>query len=263
MFKPLMSLLLTLGIAAGAHADATTPDQALRGTTEKIQNLIKDNYKTYRKDLPTFYKAVDDVVVPRFDVPYITQLVLATHYKGATPPSSAARFSDVVQEHAGARLRQRHARQLRFDPGRVAAGPCRRREGAGQHQHEHQRPARSTLIGFRVRKVADDWKVFDIAVENVSLVTNFRTQLECRDQAHKGLDDGDRADGKRRVHAGRAGRQLIACRRSPHSTANSASPAFRTGWRRPMHAGRVPARTGSESKVTRRPTRPGWPCCSN
>lgn len=82
MFKTILTLLLSLGVAFGAHA--TAPDEALRGTTEKLQTLIRDNYKTYRADLPQFYKAVDDVVVPRFDVPYITQLVLATHYRGAS-----------------------------------------------------------------------------------------------------------------------------------------------------------------------------------
>ncbi|MBA4284430.1 MAG: hypothetical protein C0434_02725 [Xanthomonadaceae bacterium] len=175
MFKKLMALVLSFGITAGAHAAATTPDQALRGTTEQIQNLIKDNYKTYRADLPTFYKAVDEVVVPRFDVPYIAQLVLATHYKTASA-DQRSRFAEsfknmLVRAYGNAMLDNYNSIQIEWLPVRVdgdkALVNTSMSSGAGQKY----------AIGFRVRKVNDDWKVFDIAVENVSLITNFRTQL--------------------------------------------------------------------------------------
>lgn len=175
MFKPLMSLLLTLGLAAGAHADATTPDQALRGTTEKIQSLIKDNYKTYRKDLPTFYKAVDDVVVPRFDVPYIAQLVLATHYKTASA-DQRSRFADafknmLVRAYGNAMLDNYNSIQIEWLPVRIDGDKALVNTSMSNSGGEKY------AIGFRVRKVNEDWKVFDIAVENISLITNFRTQL--------------------------------------------------------------------------------------
>lgn len=175
MFKRLMTLVLTLGFAASVHANATTPDQALRGTTEKIQSLIKDNYKTYRADLPTFYKAVDEVVVPRFDVPYIAQLVLATHYKTASA-EQRTRFAEsfknmLVRAYGNAMLDNYNSIQIEWLPVRIdgdkALVNTSMSSGAGQKY----------AIGFRVRKVNDDWKVFDIAVENVSLITNFRTQL--------------------------------------------------------------------------------------
>lgn len=186
MFKRLLTLVLTLGFAAGAQAAATTPDQALRGTTEQIQGLIKANYKTYRADLPTFYKAVDDVVVPRFDVPYITQLVLATHYKTATPEQRtrfAASFKNMlVRAYGNAMLDNYASIQIEWLPVRVDGNQAlvntSMSSGAGQKY----------AIGFRVRKVNDDWKVFDIAVEGLSLITNFRTQLKAEIEKN-GLDN--------------------------------------------------------------------------
>lgn len=186
MFKRLMTLVLTLGVAAGAHAAAATPDQALRGTTEQIQKLIKDNYKTYRADLPTFYKAVDEVVVPRFDVPYIAQLVLATHYKTASA-EQRSRFAQsfknmLVRAYGNAMLDNYNSIQIEWLPVRVdgdkALVNTSMSSGGGQKY----------AIGFRVRKVNDDWKVFDIAVEGLSLITNFRTQLKAEIEK-SGLDD--------------------------------------------------------------------------
>lgn len=183
MFKRILTLVLSLGVAFGAQA--ATPDEALRGTTEQLQKLIKDNYKAYRADPSQFYKAVDDVVVPRFDVPYITQLVLATHYKGATP-EQRTRFSEsfknmLVRAYGNAMLDNYDSIQVEWLPVRVDG------EKALVNTSMSTSSGKKYLIGFRVRKVADDWKVFDIAVENVSLVTNFRTQLGAEIKA-KGLD---------------------------------------------------------------------------
>ena len=184
MFKPILTLLLSLGIAFGAHA-STTPDTALRGTTEQLQKLIKDNYKTYRADLPQFYKAVDEVVVPRFDVPYISQLVLATHYKTATP-EQRTRFAEsfknmLVRAYGNAMLDNYDSIQIEWLPVRVDG------DKALVNTSMASSSGKKYLIGFRVRKIAEDWKVFDIAVENVSLVTNFRTQLSAEIKAN-GLD---------------------------------------------------------------------------
>ena len=173
MFKTLMTLLLSFGIAFGARAG--TPDEALRGTTEQLQKLIKDNYKSYRADLPQLYKAVDDVLVPRFDVPYIAQLVLATHYKAASP-EQRTRFAEsfknmLVRAYGNAMLDNYDSVQIDWLPVRVDG------DRALVNTSLSSAAGKKYLIGFRVRKVAEDWKVFDIAVENVSLVTNFRTQL--------------------------------------------------------------------------------------
>lgn len=177
MLKRLFALLvLAVGVNATASA-ATTPDQALRGTTEQIQKQIQANYKDYRADLNKFYGVVDQVVVPRFDVPYIAQLVLATNYAAATP-DQRTRFANsfknmLVRAYANAMLDNYDSIQIEWlpvrpsDDGKTALVNTSMKSGSGK----------AYAIGFRVRKVADDWKVFDIVVENLSLITNFRTQL--------------------------------------------------------------------------------------
>ncbi len=119
MLKKFLFLILSLAWVAQAAA-APPPDEALKVTTEQLQKLIQANHKTYQADLPKFYEAVDDVVVPRFDVPYIAQLVLATNYKPASD-------EHCVQEHDGQGLCERDARQLRLDRDRLVAGAPGRR----------------------------------------------------------------------------------------------------------------------------------------
>jgi phospholipid transport system substrate-binding protein len=187
MLKKFLFLILSFGIAANAAA-ATTPDEALKGTTEQLQKLIAANYKAYRADLPKFYAAVDDVVVPRFDVPYIAQLVLATNYKAASE-DQRSRFATafknmMVRAYANAMLDNYSSIQIEWLPVRLGEGAKTAQVNTTMKSDSGQAYA----IGFRVRKVGDDWKVFDIAVENISLITNFRTQLNAEIKKN-GLDD--------------------------------------------------------------------------
>jgi len=186
MFKNLMALIVALGCAAGVQAADSAPDAALRGTTEQIQNLIKDHYRIYREDLPTFYKAVDEVVVPRFDVSYIAQLVLATHYKTATA-DQRKRFAEsfknmLVRAYGNAMLDNYDSIQIEWLPVRIDG------DKALVNTIMSSGGGRKYAIGFRVRKISDDWKVFDIAVENISLITNFRSQLSAEIKKN-GLDN--------------------------------------------------------------------------
>lgn len=187
MLKKFLFLILSFGIAASAAA-STAPDEALKGTTEQLQKLIAANYKAYRADLPKFYAAVDEVVVPRFDVPYIAQLVLATNYKAASD-DQRKRFADafknmMVRAYANAMLDNYSSIKIEWLPVRLGDGDKTALVNTTMKSDSGQAYA----IGFRVRKVGEDWKVFDIAVENISLITNFRTQLNAEIKKN-GLDD--------------------------------------------------------------------------
>ncbi len=189
MLKKFLTLILGFGLAAqvAAAPAAATPDTALKGTTEQLQKLIQANYKAYRADLPKFYRAVDEVVVPRFDVPYIAQLVLASNYKAATADQRsrfAAAFKNMmVRAYANAMLDNYNSIQIDWLPVRLGEND----KTALVNTTMKSDSGKAYAIGFRVRNVDNDWKVFDIAVENISLITNFRTQLNAEIKKN-GLD---------------------------------------------------------------------------
>lgn len=177
MLKTLSGFLFALGIAFAAQADTLAPDVAVRSTTEQLQALIKQNYKDYRADTTKFYKTVNDVVVPRFDVPYIAKLVLATNYRTANG-EQRTRFAEafknmLVRSYANALLDNYDSVKVTWEPVRMAAGAS----DTVVNTVLQRDVGKPYAIGFRVHLVGDDWKVYDISVENISLVTNFRTQL--------------------------------------------------------------------------------------
>lgn len=178
MFKNILGFVLAFGLAGGAFAaTATTPEQALRTTTEQLQASIKAHYTEFRADSTKFYKFVDDSVVPRFDVPYIAQLVLGLNYRTASA-DQRTRFAEafknmLVRSYANAMLDNYDSVNIQWLPVRLAPGAT----DAVVNTTMARDVGKPYAIGFRVHAVNDDWKVYDISVENISLVTNFKTQL--------------------------------------------------------------------------------------
>jgi phospholipid transport system substrate-binding protein len=178
--RSLLALAVFLGLAGAAQADAMpsqAPDAALKTTTEQIRGLIKAHYAEYKADQAKYYKVVDEVVVPRFDVPGITKLVLGQNYRTATP-EQRERFSKafkdmLVGSYANAMLDNYNSVTINWMPPRASAEATDVAVNSTLTRDNGQ----SYGIGFRVHVVDGDWKIWDITVENVSLVLNFRTQI--------------------------------------------------------------------------------------
>ena len=91
--------LAALNAHAAASAPAAapvTPGQIVRETTEKVQDLIRQNHEKYRADQRAFYKVVDDVLVPRFDVKAIAQQVMGRNWRNASD-DQRSRFTEAFK----------------------------------------------------------------------------------------------------------------------------------------------------------------------
>ena len=182
----LAGLVLSLG-ALGAHAATTTPapaaaaqapDQIVRGTTEQMQVLIRDNHEKYRADQQAFYKVVDEVLVPHFDVRYIAQLVLGKNWRAASE-DQRKRFTDafklmLIRSYAQTLLDNYDSVKAEWQPLRLSADVADVTVRVNLMRKSGQQPV---AIGFNMRRVDNDWKIYDISVEAISLVANFRSQI--------------------------------------------------------------------------------------
>jgi len=180
-----MTLGLTLGLSltfgAVALADpmpAQPPDVAVKNTTEQIRALIRAHHDEYKADQNKFYQAINEVVVPRFDVPFIAKLVLSKNYRAATPDQRthfASAFKDMLlHSYANAMLDNYDSAKVDWMPARMSPDSTE----AAVNSVVKRDNGQTYAIGFRVHAVDGDWKIYDITVENVSLVLNFKTQID-------------------------------------------------------------------------------------
>lgn len=183
-----LSLGLSLGLASAASAAPAQPaDVVIKSATTEFQELIKANHQTYRSDLEGFYKVVDAKVVPHFDTKGIAQLVLGRNWKTATPEQRQrfeAAFKDsLIRTYARAMLDYYDSIQTEWAPLRAEAAST----DVTVNVKILRQNAPPIPLSFSMHTVGDTWKVYDIAVENISLITNFRSQINAEVKAN-GLD---------------------------------------------------------------------------
>lgn len=181
-------LLAALGFSfASQAAPSQAADTVIKTATTEFQDLIKQNHEKYRADLPGFYKVVEDKVVPYFDTKGIAQLVLGRNWKTATADQRTrfeAAFKDsLIRTYARAMLDYHDSVSAEWAPLKAEAGAT----DVNVNAKIIRQNAPPIPLSFSVHAVGDAWKIYDISVENISLITNFRSQLNTEIKAN-GLD---------------------------------------------------------------------------
>jgi len=181
-------LLAALGLSFASQAAPSQPaDTVIKTATTEFQDLIKQNHEKYRADLPGFYKVVEDKVVPYFDTKGIAQLVLGRNWKTATADQRTrfeAAFKDsLIRTYARAMLDYHDSVSAEWAPLKAEAGAT----DVNVNAKIIRQNAPPIPLSFSVHAVGDAWKIYDISVENISLITNFRSQLNTEIKAN-GLD---------------------------------------------------------------------------
>lgn len=173
-------LLVGLLIAAfstplAAGATAPMPEELVRERTAKIVELIKTNRDAYSKDHRKLYVMVDEQVLPYFDFRVMARSVLGHHWREATE-DQRERFTREFRELL---VRTYATALLKYNDEEIAFLPFTARpDDQTAVVRTEVRPAGggpSIPIHYGFYRSEAGWKVYDVVVEGVSLVTNYRS----------------------------------------------------------------------------------------
>lgn len=181
--QPLRSLcfgvIAALTLSGPALAASVSPDQVIKSTTTTIQSDISKNVSQYQANKASFYKMVDTQIVPHFDTAYIAKVILGTHLKQATPAQVTqfeAAFKDMlVHSYADKLLEYYDSIDVDVKPARLTSDGKRATVDTMLNRKDGKPPI---AVSFSMRDDNGEWKVWDIKAENISLVLNFRTQID-------------------------------------------------------------------------------------
>ncbi len=174
MKRPGILLTLVLGFMIGTVQADVPPDQLVRERTTKIIELLKKNKDTYAKDHKKLYAMVQEQVLPYFDFRAMSRLVLGKHWREANEDQRnrfAAEFRDLlVRTYATALLKYTNEEVL-YLPFRSSPG-----EKTVTVKTEVKQGGGGPLIPIHYSFYLTDasWKVFDVTIDGVSLVTTYR-----------------------------------------------------------------------------------------
>jgi phospholipid transport system substrate-binding protein len=193
----LAGLLLFCGVTFAAAdplpAPPAAPGTAELGPYELVTKVAQDTLRDldahraeYQKDHHKIRELVDKNMLPYFDTAYAAQLVLAKHWKTATPEQRKrfveAFYQSMLQTYGDA--------VVDFTPDRLKILPFQGnpQDTTATVRSEIRRDNGSRAqVNYALRKTAQGWKAYDVQIEGVSYIKSFRTDFGSEiDQ--KGLD---------------------------------------------------------------------------
>lgn len=167
-------LAVVLGIAMPAAGADVPPDQLVRERTGRIIELLKANKDAYARDHKKLYAMVNEQVLPYFDFRAMSRLVLGRHWREASDDQRerfTTEFRDLlVRTYATALLKYTNEQVLylpfRSSPGEKTATVKTEVKQAGGGPN--------IPIHYSFYLTDASWKVFDVTIDGVSLVTTYR-----------------------------------------------------------------------------------------
>lgn len=180
------ALICILGMA-GAHAAAESAEDVVRQTTSEVLTRLDADKDALKSDPKRLFELIDEVVLPKFDFERMSRWVLGRNWNAA----DAAAQEQFVYEFRRLLVRTYGTALLEYSNQRVNVLPATAEEGAGTvtvRTEVLRADGRPIAINYRLHESGGEWKVFDVAIEGVSLVSTYRSSFA--DEVRKGGIDG-------------------------------------------------------------------------
>lgn len=185
MKKLFLSLCLLLSIgasaaaepaaapAAGAMAALMAPDVLVRDVSSDVLAIVRDDHAIRAGDTGRVVDLVEEKVLPHFNFRRMTMLAVGKDWRQATPEQQnelVNAFRTLLVRTYSNALTQYRNQVIEYKPARFGAADTTVRV----QTEVRQAGAQPINIDYVLEKTDRGWKVFDVVVAGVSLVTNYR-----------------------------------------------------------------------------------------
>jgi len=184
------SVMPLIGSASAAPQPGNAvvgPQEFMDGISKRMFAALDGNRAAITKDPQKVYPLVDQILLPHFDIEYASQLVLAQHWRDASP-DQRKRFIDAFYK---ALLHTYGNALTDFTADRLKKLPFRGDATANRAtvRTEVTRSSGAVVpVDYVMRKTdTGEWKAFDVVIEGISYVRNYRTDLGA-EADQRGLD---------------------------------------------------------------------------
>jgi phospholipid transport system substrate-binding protein len=164
--------------AAAPAVNHQAPAQIVQGIADQLATAIEGHRSELKHNKEKLISIIDEVFLPHFDIDYASILVLGRHAREATP-AQRERFAKAFYNS----ITHRYAEGLlNYTRGRVKVLPFK---GDLNDKRSVVRTqvvlddGKLISIDYAFRKSrSGDWKAYDVIIEGISYVTNYRNQVD-------------------------------------------------------------------------------------
>lgn len=171
MLKRMVGIGLTLFSLMAFAQEA--PDVLVQRVTTEVIDIVKKDRAIQEGNPQRIRDLVEAKVLPNFNFTRMTERAVALAWRTASPAQKealTAEFRSLLVRSYSNTLTQYKNQKIEFKPLRIQAG-----DSTATVRSEVKQPgAKAINIDYALENSPDGWKVFDVKVDGVSLITNYR-----------------------------------------------------------------------------------------
>jgi phospholipid transport system substrate-binding protein len=176
-------LLLALLLAAPAVASADA-EEIVRQTSDQMLTELKERKQELQASPSKIYALVEHIVLPRFDFERMSRLVLGKHWPRASEGEQEAFvrvFRELLVRTYATALLNYSGQEIVYLPSHKAADG----KEVTVNTKVQATGAPAIPINYRLYLNGKEWQVYDLSIDGVSLVSNYRSTFSSQIKRYK------------------------------------------------------------------------------
>jgi len=172
--KSLFSLILgLLLLSTSVFAQEDSPDALIKKVTEDVLTIVRQDKDIQSGNTKKAIELVEAKVLPNFNFVHMTALAMGKDWNKATPEQRkqlSDEFKTLLVRTYSKALTGYKDQTVRYKPTKMQAGDAE----VVVKTEVVQSGSKPIQLDYSMEKLAEGWKVYDVIVAGVSLVTNYR-----------------------------------------------------------------------------------------
>jgi phospholipid transport system substrate-binding protein len=169
----LLCVIAILAMRVTMADPVESPLKLLQKTSDEVINVLKAKADELEKNPDQIYGVVNQYIIPHLDDVTMAKLALGKNWNKASREQKiefVEQFRTLLVRTYGKSLLEYRNQTINFFPLRLDEG-----EDRVEVKSEVQQPgAPSIPVNYRMRLKDNEWKVYDLSIDGVSLVTSYR-----------------------------------------------------------------------------------------
>jgi len=171
-YIPILGLLLAF-TSSLSLAEKIPADALIKNTAEQVLKALEEQQEQLKKDPNHVYKLVDEIILPHLDFEKMAKLALGKNWRKANKSQQkefTQAFRQLLVRTYSKSLNEYTGQKVIYLPFRMKAGETK----VTVKTEIDQKSGFPIPIDYSLFIKGDAWKVYDIKIDGLSLVTNYR-----------------------------------------------------------------------------------------
>jgi phospholipid transport system substrate-binding protein len=184
--KPAICLLFALVVSV-AQGQTTAPDALVKGITDEVAATILKDKDIQAGDTSKAATLIENKIVPHFNFTRMARLAMGRNWRSATPEQQkelASEFKTLLVRTYSTALVNYKGQRIDYKPLRAKADDT---EATVKSEVQQSGSSQPVSIDYDMEKTDAGWKIYDVKVGGVSLVTTYRDTFASEVREH-GVD---------------------------------------------------------------------------